>query len=170
MKNLIIYPLFILILLLNGCSLFYDDIAEPRMGIYEVIPVIVGGYNGYDGQRIYEYSNERDILICISDENAVIKHKSGEDLEFAITTSSGENEVFELDGEDIICFDYGGNTTPYHFFKCIYPKSYSTSTPDNEIIEINNDIDTIYFQYKSASFPRKIITDTLLCRSTLLSD
>jgi len=169
MKNSIII-LLLTFIILSGCTSIYEDDYEPYIGIYYLIAP--GPYGSYETRPLYDkYSNERDLLICISDSKAMLKGRSGNKLEFTIFTSSGESETYDLDDTDIVGFNRTGDGSPgYHYFKRIFPKSTLSPTPNNEVIEINSNIDTIYFQYKSASFPRMIITDTLNYRSILLPE
>ena len=157
------------LLFLSACTSIYEDEYEPFIGIYYLIAP--GPYGSYETRPLYdEYANERDLLICISDSKAMLKGKSGDKLEFTIFTSSGESETFNLDGTDIVGFDHAPESPGYHYFKRIFPKSFPVPTQENGIIEINNNIDTIYFQYESASFPKVVVTDTLNYRSILLPD
>ena len=162
MKNPII-ALLIIFLILSGCNSIYEYEYEPRIGIYALTPTTVNGYHFYSSQGLYGvYANERDLQICVSDSKAKIWRRSGKNLEFSIFTSSGENETFNLNDTTVINFRYAGFTEPFHYYKRLFPVSSSNPTPNNEILEINTIIDTIYFQYKTASFPGIIIIDTLL--------
>lgn len=163
MKRSIVLFLLITLFLLLGCTSIYEVDYEPRIGIYALSPEVISGYHFYASQGLYgTYSNEQDIQICISDSKAWLWRRSGKGLRISVFTSSGEEETFDLGDTTLIHFSYGGNTEPYHFYKRIFPVITSDPTPDNEILEINSDVDTIYFQYKTATIPSIVITDTLI--------
>ena len=155
MKKLIL--ILFLLLSMISCDI-YNDVEEPIIYVYNLIPTFINTI--YDGRKIDQYSGESSLLVCIGDRSASRYNISGENLEFKISTSSGENETFKLDGKDIIGLDFADEIT-VTYFKRIYPKRIMYPTANNDTLEVNNNGDTIYVHYSRYAIPQITTIDTL---------